>query len=409
MLRWANIVCCPSQGKLGKCPATGQPQRLLLLVALVFAFSAIGASTPPKGTDAVLKTAQRLQEVAQKLQQALSASSLRLRQRAATQAEQLLSRLPPSPVTNAVRQKLQQARKVGLASEEGQHALREALATTQGALRLLRQPVPETDFATAYATLQRVLSSPEFRDPLAPLRLWLQRVLEHLAEHAEWLLNQLWRLLAWLWRLVEPLWRWFLRVVEAIALWVWGWLELLFRLSPVLGWGLVAALVALILCALFLFLARWWQRYQHNLVPSAVVHSLVTPEQLLQEAERAAQRGDYLTAVRQGYRALLLLLDRMGFIRFREQRTNWEYLSEVRAKAPSSITGLFQEATRLFDRCFYARHTATAQEFGLVREWALTLRAHPTKPSGNPPSESLREEKGMGIRDWGSEREAGKT
>ncbi len=269
--------------------------------------------------------------------------------------------------------------------------------------------MPETDFANAYATLQRVLSSPEFRDPFAPLRLWLQRVLERLEKPAEWLLNQLGRLLNWIWRQLEPLWRWFLRIVEAIALWVWGWLELLFRLSPLLGWGLVAALAALILSALFLFLARWWRRYQHAFVPSAVVHPLVTPEQLLQEAERAAQRGDYLTAVRQGYRALLLFLDRMEFIRFREQRTNWEYLSEVRAKAPQPITHLFQEATRLFDRCFYARHTATAQEFALVREWALALRAHATKPSGNPLSESAREEKGLGIRDWGSEREAGKT
>jgi hypothetical protein len=79
-------------------------------------------------------------------------------------------------------------------------------------------------------------------------------------------------------------------------------------------------------------------------------------EENLQEAEiddfltQAIKEGNYTLAVRLHYLAIIKALSNQGFIKWKKDKTNGEYLRETRA---SSHFTLFQEATRLFERVWY--------------------------------------------------------
>jgi len=136
-------------------------------------------------------------------------------------------------------------------------------------------------------------------------------------------------------------------------------------------------MVLLVLLSAVLFfhtVVKWWRKRQRMKAEISWAETLIVPEQLLLEAENDARRGDYLTALRKAYKSLLLFLDRIGLIRFREQRTNWEYLSEIRRKASDEFARRFQEVTNIFDRCFYAQMPVTAKDFADVREFVEETR-----------------------------------
>ncbi len=211
------------------------------------------------------------------------------------------------------------------------------------------------------------LSSAEFRDP------WWERLWRWLSKPIGWLVEQLERLFRWLERWLAPLWQWLLRAITELANWVWSWLKALLAASPVLAWSLIGSIVVTVVISVGWAVWQWWQKRERASVQTVLTEALATPEQLLREADASAQRGDYFMALRKTYRALLLLLDRMGFLRFSEQRTNREYLAEVWRNAPTEVAKSLAEATQVFDRCFYARHAATTDDFAVVRQRAVWL------------------------------------
>lgn len=311
--------------------------------------------------------------VAERLHAALHTGSAQQRQQAVAQAKKVLQRLPETEVTRRILWRIDDAQAAGLTTDEGREALTEAAETAQVAVRLLKQRPPSVDPSNAQGILLRVLSSAEFHDPWAPLRRLWERVWRWLSKPIGWLLEQLGQLFGRLGQWLAPVWRWLSSAIAALANWVWSWLQALLAASPVLVWSLIGLVGATVVISIGWSVWRWWQKRERAIAQAILTEALATPEQLLREAETSAQSGDYFAALRKSYRALLLLLDRMGFLRFQEQRTNWEHLAEVRRRAPMEVAQSLAEATQVFDRCFYARHAATIDDFAAIRQRAIWL------------------------------------
>jgi len=311
--------------------------------------------------------------IAKQLQKAIQENSPRKRQKALLRVRELVQQLPMSPVTDQLKGRLERALRTGIMSGEAEDAIDEAIEIAKSADKMLRQNLPSIDPEVANATLLRVLSSPEFQmwNPITKFLQWISKRLE---KPINWVAKQLGAFFRWLGRVLRPILEWLSRFFEALGAWLWHWWQLLKAISPALAWTTVVLIGAVSLAFLLRAILKWWREKQKVQMGIAVAETLIIPEQLLREAENDAKLGDYLTALRKTYKALLLFLDRVGLIRFREQRTNWEYLAEVRKKASSEWTWRFQEVTNIFDRCFYARKAATANELSAVRQFVEETR-----------------------------------
>ncbi|MFN4180734.1 MAG: DUF4129 domain-containing protein [Armatimonadota bacterium] len=344
-----------------------------LLFALVFLF-AVPMFGQMKQRGEVVAPQTPFAVVAEQLQRAREARSHIVRRNFLLKAQKSVEQLPQSPVTERLRSKMESAFRAGILTDKADKAIEEAIEIAKAADRVLRQPPPSVDPETAKATLLRVLSSPEFRDRWDFVLRFLQRISNWLERPLRWISRQLGWLLSQIGRILRPVLEWLSKLVEAMGAWFMYWFQLLMAISPLLAWSIVGILGAIGLTSLAFAILRWWRKKQEALTQIAVTEALVLPEQLLRESEIAARSGDYLTALRKAYRAVLLILDRVGLIRFREQRTNWEYLAEVRRKTPSDFARRFQEVTHIFDLCFYARKLATSNEFAIVKQFAEEAR-----------------------------------
>jgi hypothetical protein len=311
--------------------------------------------------------------IAEQLQKAKQEKSLHTRQKTLSRVGELIKRFPKSTLIDQLESRLERVFRAGVMSDETEEAIEEAIEIAKAADRLFRQTSPTVDPELAQATLHRVLSSPEFW-VWNPLTKFLQRLSKRLEKPIKWLSNLLSALFRWLAKVFSPVFEWLSKVIEALGTWLWYWWQLLNTVSPFLAWAIVALFVLLSVALLSHTVVKWWRKRQRVQEEISWVETLIVPEQLLLEAENDARRGDYLTALRKAYKALLLFLDRIGLIRFREQRTNWEYLSEVRRKASDEFARHFQEVTNIFDRCFYAQMPATAKDFTDVRQFVEETR-----------------------------------
>ncbi len=102
---------------------------------------------------------------------------------------------------------------------------------------------------------------------------------------------------------------------------------------------------------------------------------------LWQQAEKLAQDGRYLDALRSLYRAVLSLLHRRQLLRYESTRTNGEYVQEVRLapQAPAEVREPFERLTNLFERKWYGDRGCESAEFlegrGLAEEIQSAVRA----------------------------------
>ncbi|MCS7265598.1 MAG: hypothetical protein NZ805_12280 [Armatimonadetes bacterium] len=319
---------------------------------------------------------KQIAAIAQKLKKAQLAKSLRAKEREILQAQKLVEKLSTYPLTEKIKARLNKVFKVGIMTKDADSLLDEAIELAESANNLLRQKPSDFDPEAAKATLQRVLNSREFRDPL-----WLV-ILRRLEKHLERIFNWLSFVFGLLAKFLEPLFQWISEIIQALGAWFWNWFLLLMRISPVFAWTVVIAFSSILSVLLAYKILIWWQKRQKAMAENALAEALVMPEQLLVEAENAAKTGDYLTALRKAYKALLLVLDQIGLIRFREQRTNWEYLAEIQRKTYPNFARKFLEVTKTFELCFYARKLATAKEYTLIKQFTEeTLRQAFSNPS----------------------------
>lgn len=334
-------------------------------------------------TSKITLTPEPFNAIVEQLRKAKASISPHTRQRALTTAESLVKVLPPSRITEQLKFRLGRAFKAGVMTDESERLIDEAIEIAGAASKLLKRRPSTYDPELARATLLRVLNSPEFR-----IHSWFAALLERISK---WLEKPAKRLLSWIvgvLSLLTPIFKWLWKLLEVLGAWFWYWFKFLMKVSPFLAWGTVALLGAIVSASLAYMVWKKWLKLRKEITERGVTQALVMPEQLLKEAESAAREGDYLTAVRKAYRALLLTLDHIGLIRFREQRTNWEYLAEVSKKAPTEFVSRFREASSIFDRCFYARKLATASEFVVVKRLAEETRHHARSLHGTSKSPS---------------------
>lgn len=341
-------------------------------------------------TSKITLTPEPFNAIAEQLRKAKASTSPHTRQKALTTAQSLVKVLPPSRITEQLKFRLGQAFKAGVMTDESERLIDEAIEIAGAASKLLKRQPSTYDPELARATLFRVLNSPEFR-----IHSWFAALLERISR---WLEKPVKRLLGWIvgvLSLLTPIFKWLGRLLEVLGAWFWYWFKFLMKVSPFLAWGTVGLLGAIVSASLAYMVWKKWLKLRKEIAKRSVTQALVMPEQLLKEAESAAREGDYLTAVRKAYRALLLTLDHIGLIRFREQRTNWEYLAEVSRKAPMEFVHHFREACSVFDRCFYARKLATADEFVVVKRLAEETYhyAHSLPGTSNSPLDPLGNER----------------
>lgn len=86
------------------------------------------------------------------------------------------------------------------------------------------------------------------------------------------------------------------------------------------------------------------------------------PAELLQEAQAAAGRGEYLEGVRLAHLALLLHLDHLNLIRYQPAQTNREHEAQLRSRGPALLPAL-RSLHDLVEACLYAGHAARAEEY----------------------------------------------
>jgi hypothetical protein len=193
-------------------------------------------------------------------------------------------------------------------------------------------------------TLQRVLSSPEYRRLVRPQKQ--EKSSQY--EMPEWLR----RFIDWLFgeRRVRTTW----------------WTFLVRTLLTVLALAVVAAVAALIV-------RQIWDRLPTESEPDPRGHApgdglaLSQPpgelpcDEYVRRAHQAAGRGDYRAAIRELLLGAMSWTERAGLIRYRRGLTNRDYLRAVRRRreAHTALT----EIVAAFEFVFFGRRSATADRF----------------------------------------------
>jgi hypothetical protein len=87
----------------------------------------------------------------------------------------------------------------------------------------------------------------------------------------------------------------------------------------------------------------------------------VTAAELLTRANELARQGDFRSAIRRAYIALLCELEQRGKVRLHRAKTNRDYLDEV--KPERSLYPTFSVMTGAFEHIWYGHEPATESEF----------------------------------------------
>ncbi|MDR3709171.1 MAG: DUF4129 domain-containing protein [Capsulimonadaceae bacterium] len=102
----------------------------------------------------------------------------------------------------------------------------------------------------------------------------------------------------------------------------------------------------------------------------AVLVALRDFERLFDLARRYASRGDYRSAFRLVYVAILVRLDSEGIVQLKRSLTNWEYLAAVNDGKFPALYDQLLPATRDFDCIWYGFHQASAGDYDrIVRQY----------------------------------------
>jgi hypothetical protein len=99
----------------------------------------------------------------------------------------------------------------------------------------------------------------------------------------------------------------------------------------------------------------------------------VTAAELLAKATELARQGDYRTAIRRAYLALLVELEQRGKLRLHRSKTNRDYLDSLRSER--ELFPPFSTMTGTFERVWYGETRATEDEFnGFIVKYHETVK-----------------------------------
>ena len=192
-------------------------------------------------------------------------------------------------------------------------------------------------------TVAEVLAQPEFRQAHDPSPGWGERLLEKLKNALSWLRDRLWGLPVWL-----------------------GWL--------IVAW-MVLTLIAILAHFVYVLLSqvgvgrgrRTGRRRPEYRIYGDRKEGF---DAVFAEAQRQLQAGRWAAAVRYLYVAAILWLDQHGRVRFRESKTNRDYIRELAPHAGAQQR--FRTLTQAFDVAVYGGHAPTEDT---CRAMATTLKS----------------------------------
>jgi hypothetical protein len=99
----------------------------------------------------------------------------------------------------------------------------------------------------------------------------------------------------------------------------------------------------------------------------------VTAADLFGKATELARQGDYRTAIRRAYIALLFELEQVGKLRLHRSKTNRDYLDSLRSER--EIYPTFSTMTGIFENVWYGQTSATEDEFnGFISRYRETTK-----------------------------------
>lgn len=140
--------------------------------------------------------------------------------------------------------------------------------------------------------------------------------------------------------------------------------------------GLLAALVIGAIVLVRRLVRRWRLKGKGKKKPKVrevlgeVIDEDATTEDLLARAAELARSGDYRSAIRRAFVALLFELERRGTVRLDRAKTNRDYLNEVRSDRMlvEPMTGL----TSIFERVWYGEQPASSSDYAdFMRGWPV--------------------------------------
>lgn len=176
----------------------------------------------------------------------------------------------------------------------------------------------------------------------------------------------------WLWDLK-------LRLLRALMQWWEQRLAPLFgnlyAAQPVVYWSIFVLLLLLLLGILYHIYYSLRSAFGTNIRRRAKAGEPVfpsrlgAPEDLLREADAAAEGGQFALAFRWLYLALIRHLDRQALVRFDGSATNYDYLRQVRDHP--ELTRHLEPLTRAVEPVWYGYREATADDYRRCRQWAL--------------------------------------
>jgi hypothetical protein len=91
------------------------------------------------------------------------------------------------------------------------------------------------------------------------------------------------------------------------------------------------------------------------------IEANATPAELFARASELASKGDYRSAIRRAYIALLFELEQRGKLRLHRSKTNRDYLEAIRRE--QLIFHPFSTMTRTFENVWYGQATASGENF----------------------------------------------
>lgn len=135
--------------------------------------------------------------------------------------------------------------------------------------------------------------------------------------------------------------------------------------GTVLAWVLIAA-AGVLAVVVGVAVTRGMRRGARSDVDApAVVVTRRPPADWLADARAAEAAGDHAEAVRCGYRAVIAMLAGRGEVDEQPGRTVGEYRAQVRAQGAGRLDE-FTRASDVFERVWYARRPATADDVATV-------------------------------------------
>lgn len=140
--------------------------------------------------------------------------------------------------------------------------------------------------------------------------------------------------------------------------------------------SIVAIVIAVILLGylLFLFVEKFLVRANKNVKPKDIdiekLEENIHEIDLYKLLEETLQKKDYKLAVRIYYLIVIKALSEQKFIKWKKQKTNGEYVSEMFGQ---KLFQPFQKATYIFDSVWYGENTPNESNFQSIEKNFLAI------------------------------------